>query len=83
MVHNRYENCVRVTLKADCEEAARQLSLSDTVASETESGPPYCFFHNGVYGEELWFNNDVEAVSPCTSSDACICKGKEVSVIIF
>ena len=66
-------NCGRVTSKAECEEAARQLGLSDNVASEesVSNWPPYCYFYNE---RSLWFNNYGDAVSQCTNSAACICK---------
>ena len=43
--------------KEDCEEAAMQLGLPDTEASEetVSNWPPYCYFH---IGNQLWFNND-------------------------
>ena len=71
--------CERVTSKADCEQAARQLGLSVTVAEVvTESDwPPNCYFYNGDShgnGKTLYFNNDHNAVSECNDSKICICK---------
>ena len=65
--------CERVTTKAECEEAARQLGLSDTTATgEREPDyPPYCYF---LDGEDLWFNRNGNSESPCLSDEVCICK---------
>ena len=66
--------CKRVTSKADCEEAARQLGLSDTEASEetVATWPPYCYFYNG---QSLYFNNNANATSQCNpDSRVCICE---------
>ena len=68
--------CKRVTSKADCEEAARQLGISDTEASEETVAdyPPYCYFY---MGRSLYFNNNGNATSQCNSeSRACICQKK-------
>ena len=67
--------CERVTSKAECEEAASQLGLSDTTASvETTGGyPPYCYL---FYGDDLYFNNDGNSRTECSSRDPCICKWK-------
>ena len=79
--------CERVTSKADCEQAARQLGLSVTVAKVvTESDwPPNCYFYNGDShgnGKTLYFNNDHNAASECNpGSRVCICK--KTSGIIF
>ena len=47
--------CNRVTSKAECEEAAIKLGVSDTVADEeaTSGYPPYCYFQPGL---NLFFN---------------------------
>ena len=66
--------CERVTTKTECEEAARQLGLSDTTAREetASSYPPYCYFYKG---KSLWFNNDSNADPQCNSdSKVCICQ---------
>ena len=65
--------CERVTSKTECEEAARQLGLSDTVASEeTKSNwPPYCYLNINA----LYFNINGNTTSHCNSnSRICICK---------
>ena len=72
--------CERVTSKAECEQAARQLGLSVTVAKVvTESDwPPNCYFYNGDShgnGKTLYFNNDHNAASECNpGSRVCICQ---------
>jgi len=65
--------CERVTSKEECEEAARQLGLSDTTAAEetSYSYPPYCYFYNG---SSLYFNNQLNSDTVCSSYDPCICK---------
>ena len=65
--------CERVTSKAECEDAASKLGLSDTTAwEETESGyPPYCYFYDGAY---LYFNKNGNSGTQCSSHGACICK---------
>ena len=65
--------CERVTSKAECEEAARQLGLSDTTATKENEhdNPPYCYF---LFGEDLCFNRNGNPGSPCSSEEACICK---------
>ena len=64
--------CKRVTSKAECEDAARQLVLTDNVAEgETESNyPPACYFNGG----NLWFNTDDSSTAQCSSDNVCICK---------
>ena len=73
-------DCNRITSKAECEEAAIQLGLSDIEASEeaVSDWPPYCYFNRM---ERLYFNNDGNAVSECDSyGKVCICKkGKMTS----
>jgi len=69
-------NCNRITTKEACEEAAAQLGLADTEASEFETvadWPPYCFIYKG---ERLYYaNGDGDASSECDSSKrVCICK---------
>ena len=72
--------CKRVTSKAECEEAAIQLGLSDLEASEETAPdwPPYCYFYQM---KTLYFNNDGYAISECDDySKVCICKkGKMTS----
>ena len=65
--------CVRVTSKAECEEAAHQLGLSDTTATgERESDwPPYCYLD---WEDDLWFNRNGNSEAPCLSDEVCICK---------
>ena len=70
-------SCGRVRTKSDCEEAARQLGLSDTSATEedVENWPPYCYFYNG---NSLYFNKRSNGARDCDSQHAvCICKGKK------
>ena len=65
--------CDRVTSKAKCEEAARQLGFSDTEAStETATDyPPYCYFWDG---QSLYFNDNGNSVHECNSNDrVCLC----------
>ena len=73
---NSGSSCVRVTTKAECEEAARQLGHSDTSASEetVSNYPPYCYIHGG---NGLWFNNQGSSTTECSSNNDCICKGKK------
>ena len=69
--------CDRVTSKAKCEEAARQLGLSDTTAAEetVSDWPPYCYFTSA-----LWFNYG-NSVNECNSNDrVCICHSSSVDV---
>ena len=66
--------CERVTSKAECEEAARQLGLSDTTADDdgqdgVNYDPPFCYFESG----SLKFNSLATNTGPCTTSDQCIC----------
>ena len=72
-------NCNRITTKEACEEAAAQLGLADTEASEFENEsdwPPYCFFYKG---ESLWYNSNGDASSECDSNKrVCICKKGKV-----
>ena len=76
--------CERVTSKAECEEAARQLGLSDTVALEESKSnwPPYCYVNINA----LYFNINGTATSHCNSnSRICICKetsGKILRLIL-
>ena len=66
--------CTRITSKADCEEAARQLGFSDTSANEENesSWPPYCY---GYGGSTIYFNLNANAVSDCDSDNRiCFCK---------
>ena len=61
-------NCKRVTSKAECEEAARQLGLSDTeahVEAPTPDYPKYCYYHGG----SLYFNDNADGTSTCGHAD--------------
>ena len=77
--------CERIKSKAHCEEAAKELGLSDTSPSdENLSGyPPYCYEHLGQQGRTLWFNtgqNAIQSVKECHDSMACLChKGDDKS----
>ena len=66
--------CERITSKSECEEAARQLDLSDTSASEETEWdyPPYCYLHRG--SSSLWFNDQGRSDTFCDSDNICICK---------
>ena len=70
--------CERVTTKAECEEAARQLGLSNTTAEEetVDDYPPYCYFTGGEWEVWLWFNKNGSSTSQCSSDEVCICKGE-------
>merc|ERR1712150_374330 len=59
-VESGSERCERITSKAECEEAAKQLELTDTTATQgtRSQSPPYCFFSNGGY---LYFNKNVDS----------------------
>ena len=65
-------SCGRIKSKAGCEQAARQLGLSDTEASEENVSdyPPYCYIYDG---KKLWFNTNGDSPSGCNSDEACIC----------
>ena len=73
-------NCSRTTeaqeealfCSHECEEAARQLGLPDTGASEerVSNYPPFCYLHRG---KSLWFNNLGTSATTCDSDDICIC----------
>lgn len=67
--------CDRITTKADCEEAARIMGLSDTVASEetSTSFPKYCYYYQG---KTLWFNKGFDSPVQCSSTHPCICGKK-------
>ena len=66
-------DCKRIMSKEECEEAARQLELTDEEADEwtTPDWPPYCFFKNG---KRLVFNNNVGSAAQCIHDAVCICK---------
>jgi len=65
--------CERVTSKEECQEAARQLGLSDTTANEEAeyNYPPYCYFYDGF---SLYFNKQLNSETVCSPDNACICK---------
>ena len=65
--------CERVISKAECEVAARQLDLSDTVASEEYEVdyPLNCYIYNG---KQLYFNTNSNSDARCNSNTVCICK---------
>ena len=65
--------CQRVTSKAECEEAARQLGLIDTGASELSNSefPAYCYYKPAE--EHLYFNTNTDNTL-CTSERNCLCK---------
>ena len=70
--------CERVTSKAECEEAARQLSLMDTSAYELSDSnyPAYCYYKPS--DEELYFNSNTDNTN-CTSERNCLCKRNTVA----
>ena len=60
----------------ECEEAARQLGLSDTEAQQIKgsSSPPFCYLYT-YRGVSLRFNKISNASAPCDwDSSICICK---------
>ena len=67
--------CTRITDLQSCEEAARQLGLSDTTARDDDDGnvptsdPPYCYFE----GSELYFNEYGNNTGDCSITDQCLC----------
>ena len=66
--------CQRITSREECEEAAAQLGLSDTEASEeyVSDWPPYCYIYEG---DSLYYNTNGNATSQCnTIKRVCICK---------
>ena len=65
--------CERITSKEECEEAARQLGLSDTNAAgeNVSDWPPYCY---SIDGRSLYFNNNGYSTSRCSAERLCICK---------
>ena len=71
-------NCERVTSKKECEEAARQLRLSDTEAwneTMTHSWPPYCYFSQHGGQHVLYFNEYGNSAAHCKETEKeCICK---------
>ena len=73
-------NCERVTSKKECEEAARQLRLSDTEAlrhneTKTHSWPPYCYFSQHGGQHVLYFNEYGDSAAHCKYTvQECICK---------
>ena len=70
------DTCERLGSKAECEKAAEQLGLTNTVASEeTKSDmPPYCYYK----GDKLWFNymytSYPSTFPPCDNTNVCICE---------
>ena len=64
---------LRIRTKAECEEAATQLGLSDTTATEVSmrTAPPFCYLKNG---NALYFNNRGNANGMCESNMVCVCK---------
>ena len=75
-------SCERLISKEECEDAARQLGLSDTKASveNTAGWPPSCYFHSG---HSLYFNQNSYATSECNSnSRVCICKKSSGETLI-
>ena len=79
-------NCERVTSKNECEEAAKQLRISDTDAwNETmpRIWPPYCYFSQHGGQHLLYFNEYANSRAHCEyMAKECICKetaGKVVS----
>ena len=67
--------CRRITSKAECEKAAKQLRFPDTEASQEDTPvyPPYCYFGGD---NKLYFNENSNSVQPCKNANICICKGK-------
>lgn len=66
-------SCERITTKEDCEDAARELRLSDTTAWEETNAkwPPGCY----VNVKYLYFNKNSSATTKCNSLNmVCICK---------
>ena len=71
--------CNRVTSKEECEEAARQLGLSDTEAHEGSWTwwVPHCSFYHSSWSNRgyLYFNNNGDEDLECNSdTKICICK---------
>lgn len=78
MVNSSGTVCNHIISKATCMAAARELSLSDTTASEVRYSdvPPYCSFTSSgyfVYGTDLWYNTYAASTGACSSSYQCLC----------
>ena len=78
--------CRRITSKAECEDAAKQLEFSGTEASQVDTPiyPPYCYSISGV---SLRFNKNGNSLQRCKNAKMlyniiCICKGKLLYNII-
>ena len=70
--------CERIKSKAHCEEAAKELGLSDTSPSDenTSGWPPYCYFLQGIQGITLYFNTGHKAIQSSVkecNSDSMVC----------
>ena len=68
--------CSRITSKIECEEAAQQLGLSGTTASEWNSGsnPQYCFTNSDGTGLRFNSGSNINPSSQCSSFQRCICR---------
>ena len=73
----------RITTMEECEEAARQLGLTDVTVEDDENkawrfDPPYCYFeydganNNWAGRGTLKFNRDGTNTGPCTCEDQCL-----------
>ena len=66
--------CNRIYIEDACEEAARQLGISDTSSEDdgqngVSHDPPFCYYEGG----NLKFNHFGTNTGTCTSSDKCLC----------
>ena len=75
----RGTSCQRIETKAECEQAARQLGLSDTTANEGSwvGNAPYCGrTSDTAYTRpgSLRFNKKFDSKAKCSGGYECLCK---------
>ena len=69
--------CERITTKANCEEAAKQLDLQPIDEYDWNTVAPYCNYEmkDGKYNGRLYFNSQFNSTAECGSEIFnCICK---------
>ena len=75
--------CQRITEKADCENAARELGLLDKTAKvvSNPSKPPYCYYKpDHGDGKRLRFNEAFNSTASCSSEINCLCVSGNLSI---
>ena len=78
--------CIRIPSISECDTAALDLGLSDTIPNDNpssfaqggvfmgEHAPPYCYLEVAWMGTSLIFNANGANTGNCTTAEQCLCR---------